>query len=185
MYVMLMRCLGMLLMVGHVCGAWAMPSRNHHDKTDFSYQGHTKPWHKERGVYKKYRKPFQKRVSQHVKKTWDKECTLRKIYIDAIRSGKKTIEGRLNKPHFQKLNVQKGETLLFHPQNPSQGVLCRVENVFSYKNFGHMLRKHRFQECVPESKTAKEAWDAYCKIYSLEDQEKYGVLAWQISLINP
>ncbi len=184
MYVMLMRCLGMLLMVSHVCGAWAMPSRNHHDETDFSYRGHTKPWHKG-GVYKKYKKPSQKRVSQHVKKTWDKECTLKKIYIDAIRSGKKTIEGRLNKPHFKNLNVQKGETLLLHPQNFSQGVLCRVDNVFSYKDFGEMLRKHHFQQCVPEKKTPTEAWEAYRKIYPVKDQEKYGVLAWQVSPINP
>ena len=112
-----------------------------------------------------------------------KTCTLKRRYIDAIWQRKKTVEGRLNKPFFKSLNVQKGDTIWFNTQSP-YGVLCAVTEVKYYAGFEDMLKAYSFKACVPEATTFEEALAAYRAFYSKEEEKKFGVIAWHVTPIS-
>jgi ASC-1-like (ASCH) protein len=112
-----------------------------------------------------------------------KTCTLKKCYIDAIWDGRKTVEGRLNKDFFKRLNVKKGDHIWFHTQSP-YGVLCAVTDVKAYSSFKEMLEASSFKTCVPEAKTFDQAVRAYHKFYSQKEEAEFGVIAWHVHPIG-
>ena len=64
---------------------------------------------------------------------------------------------------------------------------ARVEVVAirNYKTFLEMVTVEGYKKVIPYAKTAQEAADEYNKYYSAEDQAKYGVLAIEITIIEP
>lgn len=112
-----------------------------------------------------------------------KTCTLKRCYIDAIWEGQKTVEGRLNKDFFKRLDVKEGDKIWFHTQN-SYGVLCSVIAVNTYNSFKDMLEASSFKACIPEAHTFDDAVQAYRKFYSEEEEAKFGVIAWHVQPIG-
>lgn len=108
--------------------------------------------------------------------------------LDEIISGRKTIEGRLNRGKFALYQV--GDIIsLRRDYRDEDGVLCdgepdaafvEVAAVRKYKTFFDMVETEGYARVIPYATSAREAADEYDKYYSAEDQRAYGVLAIEV-----
>lgn len=107
--------------------------------------------------------------------------TLRKVYIEAIREGKKNIEGRVYKGMFKNLSV--GQSIrFFYFSNPKDDVTCQIEKITRYPSFQDMLNEEDFKKCVPEAFSQQEAVSLYESIPGyVEKARLHGVVAIQMS----
>lgn len=105
------------------------------------------------------------------------QLTLKKPYIQPIRSGAKSIEGRINSGAPSKFKV--GDKLrFFYPQNESDDVTCIITKIEKFSGFREMLEKTGFQKCIPAARTLDEAFKVYENIPGFLDRARHsGVLA--------
>lgn len=108
------------------------------------------------------------------------ELTLKNQYIDPIRRGVKTIEGRINSGAPRNFRV--GETLrLFSGNNSVTSTIVKIEKFASFKE---MLEKTDYKKCIPEARDLAAAIKVYDDIPGYAGRAKqHGVLA--IHLANP
>ena len=100
-------------------------------------------------------------------------------WFEYIKSGEKTIEGRLNKGSFQEL--KKGD--IVHWKNVDNIIKTKIISIHHHKDFEKMLRAHRLYNVLPGIKTYKDGVKVYNKFFSSSDVKKYGVLAIKIQKI--
>ncbi len=68
-------------------------------------------------------------------------------YFLDIKNGRKTIEGRLNKPHYSHLYI--GMPLLFKNKNTNETLVCTITSLNHYKTFSEMLEKEGIEHMLP------------------------------------
>lgn len=111
--------------------------------------------------------------------------------LDDIIAGRKTIEGRLNRDKFAR--YQPGDRVwLRRDYRDDAGVLQNGEQkqalveiiaIRKYPTSLAMVTAEGFERVMPKASSAEEAADGYDKYYSVEEQEKYGVLAIELAVI--
>lgn len=108
------------------------------------------------------------------------ELTLKNQYIDPIRRGVKTIEGRINSGAPAKFKA--GETLrLFSGNNSVTSTIAKIEK---FASFRAMLEATDFKKCIPDARDLEAAVKIYDSIPNYSERAKQnGVLA--IHLVNP
>lgn len=113
-----------------------------------------------------------------------RHVTLPRQYIHQIRSGEKTIEGRVKTGQF--IHYRVGDKVrFFYTQNPDDDVTCEVTAIQSYRGFPEMLTAEGFKKCVPAIATFDQACREYDKIPNYtENARKYGVLAIHLKVIK-
>lgn len=103
-----------------------------------------------------------------------------KKYFDYIRSGRKTVEGRINSGMF--LRIKQGEHIIFF--NQSDKVTCLVTKINSYDSFAEMLTKEGVTSCLPDVTSLGAGIQIYEKIPGYKEKAaQYGVLAIHIKLL--
>lgn len=102
-------------------------------------------------------------------------------YFEQIRDGKKTIEGRLNKGDFGKMEI--GQIVRWTNENKHDYVDTKIINIRHYKSFEEYLRTETLIKCLPDVNSIEEGVDIYHRFYSVEDENKYGVLAIELELV--
>lgn len=107
-------------------------------------------------------------------------CT--KKYIQLIRSGAKTVEGRVAAPLYTKIKA--GDLVrFFYRTNASDDVVCLVKCVSRYPSFGEMLAAEGVANCIPGTTDLAEALQVYHTFPKYQEKElKYGVLAFRLQL---
>jgi ASC-1-like (ASCH) protein len=103
---------------------------------------------------------------------------------DRISSGKKTIEIRLFDEKRQKINV--GDTIEFSKlPELKEKLKVRVIELLRYKTFKDLINDYGL-EYYGHSKNylIKDFLEDIYKIYSKEDEKKYGVLGIKIQIIK-
>ncbi len=113
-----------------------------------------------------------------------KQITLPRQYIHQIRSGAKTIEGRLNSGQFKRLQI--GEQIrFFYTQNPTDDVTCEITALKTYQSFPKMLSEEGYKKCLPEINSFDQACREYDKIpgYTIRSVTE-GVLAIHLKVIK-
>lgn len=108
--------------------------------------------------------------------------TLQRKYLEMIKGGSKTVEGRINSGPFR--GVAQGKGFLFFCQN--QKVYCRVEEVKTFTNFREMLRHFGYKSCVPDARSEDAAVSIYESIpgYS-ERARQHGVVGMRLRVVSP
>ncbi|OGH91379.1 MAG: hypothetical protein A2534_03840 [Candidatus Magasanikbacteria bacterium RIFOXYD2_FULL_39_9] len=104
------------------------------------------------------------------------DINVQEPYFSSILSGKKTVEGRLNKGKF--LDIQVGDILKINNE-----VEYKVVEKNSYKNFREMIEAEGLSNVIPDKKTVEEAVAVYYKFYTKEDELKYGVVG--VKIVRP
>ncbi len=112
--------------------------------------------------------------------------------LDDIIVGRKTIEGRLNRGKFAEYSV--GDIVsLRRDYRDAKGVLLdgeshaaqvKVVAIRRYEKFIDMVESENYKSVIPSANSAEEAAEIYDRYYSLEDQNKYGVLAIEVEYIT-
>jgi ASC-1-like (ASCH) protein len=118
------------------------------------------------------------------KKTAIKSLTLKKVYIDQIRAGRKTVEGRIFERTAKNLKV--GDTIRFYYYtNAQDDVTCKVTKITRYHTFKELLEGKGFKNCIPEAANLNAAVSAYAVIKGYPQKEKkFGVVAIDLKLMN-
>ena len=86
---------------------------------------------------------------------------------------KKTVEGRLNKGDWT--HMEFGDQIVWK----SPGWSCRslVIKAVEYDSFEEYLKAEGLEKTLPGVETIEEGIDVYRQFYSVEDEQKYGVIA--------
>lgn len=102
-------------------------------------------------------------------------------FIHPIRSGAKTIEGRINAGNPATFKV--GDKIRFLcPPNEADDVHCTIVKIEPFASFREMLEKTNFTYCIPSSNTLEEALAVYHSIPGYKERAKeHGVLAIHIT----
>jgi ASC-1-like (ASCH) protein len=97
-----------------------------------------------------------------------------------IASGSKTIEGRINKGFFRKMN--NGDIIRFiHPDHPP--MLAQIIGIREYHSFYRMIKKEGIENVTPDIDSLSDALKLYRKFYSIASEKLHGVLAIEIQVI--
>lgn len=100
--------------------------------------------------------------------------TIKNIYLEYIKKGEKTIEGRINDGRFAKLIV--GQKIKFFCGK--NNVTCDVKKVVKYPSFSEMLKKEDYKACLPDAPSLEGATDLYNSIADYRERSiKSGVIA--------
>ena len=96
-----------------------------------------------------------------------------------IISGRKLIEGRLNKGIFSKL---KSDDILILSSNKDS---CKIKiiNIINCNNFNELFSCCDLNKILPDKTSVKDGIKHYNNIYKNKDIQKYGVLGIVIKLI--
>lgn len=107
---------------------------------------------------------------------------LRAPYFRMVQTGRKTVEGRLNKPELHSLRV--GERIRFQREHEAKNfVNVKVISLRTYPTFREMLDKEGLHRCLPDVKSLEEGVRLYHSFPSYSEKEKlYGALAIGIQL---
>ena len=132
----------------------------------------------------KEEEPFRSRYRQVDQKPIT--CSLKKCYIDAISSGKKTFEGRVATPFFS--DYQPGRVVVWQAGNNASApsVTTEITSRTRYSSFREMLQDVGYQKMVPEARSLDHAVSLYDAIpgYS-EKVKRQGALALGVKKIAP
>lgn len=109
-------------------------------------------------------------------------------YLWLIQNGLKTVEGRKNSPTWK--HLRKGVFIRFYSNETNETLKARIVRVTEYFNNeeGDALYNYLIHEglrnVLPNVKTYQEARNIYLNFWSIEDIQKYGMIAIQIELIH-
>ncbi len=96
-----------------------------------------------------------------------------------IKNGLKTVEMRLNDEKRQKINI--GDDIEFTNIKTSEKLICKVLNLYKYKNFEELYKNHDKMSIGYDKDEVSNSNDM--KKYYAEDKiNKYGVLGIKIKL---
>lgn len=101
-----------------------------------------------------------------------RESSLLPKYLELIRSGRKTVEGRIRTGKWS--DVITGDRFRFESSDPSAGllpVLCRVTSVRPYDSFRSMLEAEGVDRCLPGITDMDEAVEVYRSIPGYRERE--------------
>lgn len=109
---------------------------------------------------------------------------IHRCWADAIKSGKKTVEGRLCRPGSVAANVQVNDVLTF----VIRGTNCEcfsaiVLKVTHYNTTDKYLKSEGLNNCLPGVATIEEGIAIYREFYSEKDEQQYGMVAIEIGVL--
>jgi ASC-1-like (ASCH) protein len=100
-------------------------------------------------------------------------------WFDLILTGKKTIEGRLNKGLYQLLKPQ--QSLRFRDRPNDRIMQVVIKGIRKYDSFRDYIQSEGLDKVAPHLQTIEEAVTTYKKFYKEANPDiKYGVLAIEI-----
>jgi ASC-1-like (ASCH) protein len=107
------------------------------------------------------------------------EVNVNKIWFDFIKSGLKTVEGRLNKGKFSNMKV--GDIIKFVSGNDS--VQVKIINITHYKSFESYLIMEGLKRTLPGIKNIKDGLNVYYSYFTKEQEDEFNILAIDIKKI--
>lgn len=108
---------------------------------------------------------------------------LNPIYFDLIKSGEKTLEGRLNDEKRKTFDV--GDKIIFFKEpEKTETINAIILDKFLFNNFDDMANMLDKENLGFANKSKEEMINVYRSIYSLENEQKYGVVIFKIKVIN-
>jgi ASC-1-like (ASCH) protein len=119
------------------------------------------------------------------------EIGIESTLVEAIRIGDKTIEARLGKPRF--LRIQEDDRFSIREdfwyegkvlESLSHAATVKVTQILYFETFKEMLEALDFQAAIPTAKTVEKALKVYRGFYTPEEEREYGVVAFTFELIN-
>ncbi len=106
--------------------------------------------------------------------------TVKNPWFNFIRDGSKTVEGRLNRGSFLKMN--KGDIVTW--VNNDNKINTVVKYNKKYDSFEKMLKNERIENVLPSISNIMSGVNTYRKFYSEKDEMKNGIVAIGIEKIT-
>lgn len=111
--------------------------------------------------------------------------------VDDIRNYQKTIEARLGKPKFLKINI--GDKLSVREDYYLNGelidsfnnsLIVKVTQILYFESFDEMFNSIDYKSAVPQAKNIEQAKSIYREFYSKSDEMEFGVVAMYIEPVE-
>jgi ASC-1-like (ASCH) protein len=99
-------------------------------------------------------------------------------YKSFVISSQKTVEGRLNRGKFAKLQV--GDYIQLLPEK----ILFEVVGKKVYPNFKTMIKAEGLANTIPDKKTISEAVKVYYQYYTKAEEKEFGVVAIRVKRVK-
>ena len=112
----------------------------------------------------------------------DHRFTVQEPWFSHIKSGKKTVEGRLKRGRFE--HIGNGDKITWVNRETNEEVHTEVTKHDTYKNVDAMIDKVGAKTLLPGVKTKEEAKEVYDKFYSKERQDKHEAIALHLKVID-
>lgn len=104
-------------------------------------------------------------------------------YFDLMKKGKKKIEVKLNDEKRQLINI--GDIIYFEKVgNPNKKIKVRVLDLNRFKSFEELMNNYDITDYAKEDDTKEKLIEILNGFYSNEEQEKYGVLAIRVEVLE-
>ncbi len=101
-------------------------------------------------------------------------------WFDLILSGKKTVEGRLNRGIYQRLKV--GQVIHFRDTTTKRMMQVIIKDIRKYGSFRSYIANEGCDQVAPHLKTVDEAVATYQKFYRAANPDiKHGALAIEVA----
>lgn len=111
------------------------------------------------------------------------EMKLRAVYFDKIAFGEKVFEVRLNDEKRKAIAI--GDTIVFRKlPELEEKIRAVVTDLLYFKSFEEMAKNLSSTEIGFENCSEKSIVDAYHEFYSVEDENKFGVLAIKVKCLK-
>ena len=104
-------------------------------------------------------------------------------WFTLIYLGNKSVEGRLNKGEFKEMKVN-DEIKWINKDFNHREFVTRIVSKKQYSTFKEYLEGEGLDKCLPAISSIKDGLSVYYKYYSEEDENKYGVIAIRLEVIN-
>jgi ASC-1-like (ASCH) protein len=111
------------------------------------------------------------------------DITVKNPWFNYIKEGKKTVEGRLNKGMFSKLKI--GDVINWlHITKNKKKLICKttITSITKYSSFREMLEMETLENVLPNISSIDEGVKIYHQYYTLDDENKFGVIAITLNL---
>lgn len=96
--------------------------------------------------------------------------------FDIVKTGSKNVEVRINDEKRRQLKV--GDTLVFLKRpDDKEEIKAVVTSLDYYDNFKELVNHYEMKRLYLDSYSKEMFLDELAKFYTLEEQEKYGVVA--------
>ncbi len=131
---------------------------------------------------RKLKKENKKKSQKSKKMNSDYSKHLSEPWFSLINLGLKTIEGRLNKGDFTKMNI--GEVIEWKNDDfKERSCLTKIIGKTEYKSFEDYLNGEGLDKCLPGIPSLEHGLSVYYKYFTKEDEDKYGIVAIKIKLL--
>ena len=100
-------------------------------------------------------------------------------WFEFVRSGIKTVEGRMKTERF--INLKVGDIIEFY--NDNENINVYVKKITEYKNFRKMLLFETLPKVLPGVNSINNGVKIYNDIYKDENIESHNVIAIEFKLI--
>lgn len=113
------------------------------------------------------------------------EIGIESTLVEAIKNGDKTIEARLGKPRY--LLIQEDDVISVREDFLYEGevleslphaIEIKVTQILYFETFKELFEAVDFQAVLPSALTVDDAVKAYKKMYSSEEEQEFGVVAF-------
>jgi ASC-1-like (ASCH) protein len=100
-------------------------------------------------------------------------------WFSLINKKIKTVEGRLNKGDFAKMNV--GDFIVFtnNESDFEQKFKVQIKNISSYDTFEAYLEDKKLEKCLPGIDTMEDGLEVYYKYYTKSDEQEFKIKAFE------
>jgi len=105
-------------------------------------------------------------------------------WFDYIKSGEKTIEGRLNKDFWSNINIDDIIIWYNDDNNCYNSFKTRIIKKNIYKSFSDYLENEDLNKCLPNINNINDGLNIYYQYYNKDDENKYGIVALYLELCD-
>jgi ASC-1-like (ASCH) protein len=119
-----------------------------------------------------------RRVTGGGAKTWTKTC--QEPWWSLIKSGRKKIEGRLNRGNVKEM--QDGDTLVLIEPKTKGRLSGTITAIKVYPTFAKYLETEGVENCLPGIGTIGEGVTIYRQWSTAEEEKEFGVAAIHLSV---
>ena len=104
-------------------------------------------------------------------------------WFDLVCKGKKKVEGRLDKGSFHGMKV--GDKIEWYNNDTGKKRKCltKITKITKYPSFGEMLRKEGVDIVLPGVEGIRLGVNAYRNYYTVQEENRYGVLAIELVIV--
>lgn len=105
-------------------------------------------------------------------------------WFTLVKTELKTIEGRLAKGDFQKLQPDDEITFINHDYGLERSVKCNIAGITRFNTFRDLLESNLLKQCLPGIETVDDGVTIYRQFYTPDDEETYKVLAIELKVLD-